>query len=109
VTIDDFVATSLAQIIEGVRRAQLAADAHGGRVNPNRTHFTTFESVEFDLAVTVQESTKTGGEMGVSIWAVKAETGGSSQSQSTLAQRLRFKVPIALPIHETTLAQAPRS
>ena len=102
--VDEFVATSLEQIVEGVRRAQQAVDPMGGQVNP---HYTSGmrDHIEFDLAVTVEESTKTAGELGVSVWAVKAGTGGASENRNASVSRLRFKVPVAYPIHHDTIAR----
>ncbi len=102
--VDEFVATSLEQIIEGVRKAQHAVDPMGGQVNPHYTGGMR-EYIEFDVAVTVEESTKTGGELGVSIWAVKAGTSGASENRNASVSRLRFRVPVAFPIHHDTLAR----
>ena len=104
--VDEFVATSLQQIVEGVCRAQRAVESNGGQINPDRgPGLRQFQDVEFDLAVTVEEATKTGGELGVSMWAIKAGTGGASENRNQAVNRLRFKVPIDLPLHRETIGR----
>jgi hypothetical protein len=107
VRLDDFVASTLEQLIAGVRRAQEAAGPADAAVNPAvRTGTpgkfdgdtgTHIQDIEFDVALTVQSSEKTGGELGVAVWPLKVGIGGASESQHETVSRVRFSVPLRLP------------
>jgi len=106
--VNDFVATTLEQIVDGVRRAQAAVDKHGARINPPVRaaptgrlghNATLLQDVEFDIAVTVGESSQSGAGLRVGVpWIGGGVEGGSNREQSAVS-RIRFVVPIALPRH----------
>lgn len=118
----DFVSASLTQIIEGVVAAQQAAARHGAFINPQDLNASTtlgatkvsgarfarmpaggpydneVQIIQFDVAVTVIETSDRKGEVGVkSIFAIggSRESGSSSES----ASRIKFNVPIIFPHH----------
>ncbi len=109
----DFVRESLKQIVEGVSEAQDPVRRHGGYVNPtalpkgtSESHFGEFLPsgqqvflVEFDVAVTINEQTGTHAEAKVQIASfLSLGAGGNSGDALQLTQRIKFKVPLALPL-----------
>src|SRR5689334_22000057 len=105
--VEDFVATSLEQIIAGVRRAQNAVEEHGASVNPaiesgpaGRVHFgssTLLQDIEFDIAVSVADNAKSGANLKVGIPWVGGGVDGGSERHNSAVSRIRFRVPIVLP------------
>jgi hypothetical protein len=106
--LDDFVATSLKELIAGIKRAQAEVAAHGGVINPqvdsapsgrmHRPTWTVLQDLEFDIAVTVSENEKTGAGLKVAVpWINAGIDGGSGREQSAVS-RIKFRVPVALPV-----------
>lgn len=109
----DFVCESLKQIVEGVNKAQEPIRRLGGYVNPtvlpkgtNEAHFGEFLPsgqqvffVEFDVAVTVNEQTGTHAEAKLQVASfLSLGAGGNSGDAQQTTQRMKFKVPLALPL-----------
>ncbi len=104
-----FVSISLQQIVAGVAEAQKAD--HGGEVNPTiwRTgdagKLKIVESntgnwihmVDFDIAVTVGESTGTQGGIGLVVGPVALGSRGQSNAETSSVSRIRFQVPVSWP------------
>ena len=116
--LDEFVETSLVQIIEGVRKAQEAtkesnkAGSEADSVNPdimysadnapkgkyyasidrNLVHF-----VDFDVAVTTDTNTEIKGGVGLRVAGVGLGADGKEISQNSVVSRIKFQVPIKLP------------
>ena len=107
--IDDFVATSLEQIISGVRRAQKATMESGARINPQvesalASHLdfesgTVLQDVVFDIAVTAQEGAKSGAGLRVAAFGIGGGVEAGSDKQHSAVSRIKFIVPIVLPKH----------
>lgn len=104
--LDAFVETTLTQIISGVRAAQQTAPAQGAAVNPDirsgppgRVHRsgTLLQDIEFDAAIMVTESEKSGAGLRVGVAWVSGGVDAGSDSRQSRASRIRFTVPIALP------------
>ncbi len=109
--IRDFISETLSEIAEGIKSAQPRVKAAGGAVNPMGCNYPNSEkyvlqhkatsrigdNVEFDIAVTVEERTKSGGEMGVAIPVIKASIGGGSEAQTGSVNRVKFKIPVIFP------------
>jgi hypothetical protein len=107
----DFVAQTLSQIAGGVKDAQALAGDVGAIVNPRLT--TSHEQaskqgllsaddmfvpiVQFDVAVTVIESSGTKGGIGVFAGAINLGSVGQSQAENSSVSRIKFSVPLALP------------
>lgn len=108
----EFVQISLTQIAEGVRGAQEAVHSQGGFVNPpvytsgrNEAHFGSMPDgqniflVDFDVAVTVSEEKGTAAAAKLKVASVFTLGGDRKSSGSEeYSNRLRFKVPLALPV-----------
>jgi hypothetical protein len=120
----DFVAESLAHIVEGVAAATDRVEAQGGFINPADDsvslrgkayaasvvvpgHGTrVIQLIEFDLAVVVtrDEKAKVGGGV-VTVVSGNLETEHARQTTS----RIKFSVPITLPLHPGTSRKDMRS
>jgi hypothetical protein len=102
VTLEDFIATTLEQIMAGVHRAQLSIvdEYPGASINPLLSSRPTRRDpyVEFDVAVTAVEGTKQGGGAGIN--AIGIGGGGAhteSERQMSHVSHIKFSVPIILP------------
>jgi hypothetical protein len=106
----DFVASSLTQIVEGVKMAQQATGASGAWINP-ATRFSKSDEtvnvapgisayvhdVEFDVAVTVSD--KQGADAGakLEIFGAKIGGGGNVAYENQAVSRVAFSVPVVWP------------
>lgn len=113
----EFISDVLVQIAEGVRDADEAVSQAGGVASPatrfgprgdapDTPHFATLANgapvflVDFDVPVTVSESSGADAHARLSIATVFSAGVGGKQSDSTATvSRVRFKVPIALPVN----------
>lgn len=104
--IEAFVATSLEQIVKGVKRAQAAVSESGAKINSKANKMSELrdyqsgfqmQQVEFDLAVTATESSKSGGGIKAGVAILSANFGGGSDSQNSSVTRIKFTVPLVLP------------
>ena len=112
----DFVSQSIAEIVEGIVDAQKRLENSDTTINPALYNvFSGSQSggtnlalgwdkennlvstINFDVAVTVNDGTETKGTIGVvaGMFALGSQ-GKSSQSNQSIS-RLQFKVPISLP------------
>ena len=118
--LDEFIKTTLVQIARGVHDAQQSVRDLGGIVNPatlgtsqiSGAYFATVNDmhhvflVDFDVAVEVSESTGTNAEAGLSVASfAKLGAGGKSATSNSTSNRIAFKVPLALPIDQTSQTQ----
>jgi len=109
----DFVAESIRQIIDGVRTAQDYAAEHGSKVNPSNIWYRVdqgvvkiqdrdtgaiIQEVNFDVAVTTTDGTKTKAGIGVFVGPVGVGSHGQSEASNQSVSRLQFSVPVALPV-----------
>lgn len=109
--LEDFVAESLIQIVNGVRRAQDGLKGTGARVNPQMRSTLAahtignaemeggqpVSNVEFDVVVTATKGTGSKGGVGVALGVVGLGTQAQSDAKSGQESRIKFKVPILLP------------
>ena len=98
--LEEFVKTSLIQIMRGVKTAQheWAVDMHGGGVInpsfgdadlPNRV-----QEVKFDVAVTTSSRNEVGGGGGIKVWAADLSGKATHNSENSSVSRIAFTVPI---------------
>ena len=116
--LEEFIATTLTQIINGVQKAQLdTKDAtveqgetalvnpkfvYGADDAPKGKHYPMVgggivQMVDFDVAVTTQESADVKAGLGVFVAGFSFGTKGGVSSQDSAISRIKFQVPIALP------------
>ena len=114
----DFVAQTLIHISEGVVEAQQHLHKTGGRVNPRLRNVlpkgeknyaplgwaegeggNPILMVNFDVAVTASEGTKTKGGIGVITGIVSLGSTGATDRGNTSASRIAFQMPLMLPAH----------
>jgi len=101
-----FITETLNQIIDGVKDAQYHAAEQGGEVNPVvlfasktvdrlRQHQLSgplIQEIDFDVAVTATEGTKTKGGVGVFVGVVGLGTQGQSDTSNQSISRIKFPV-----------------
>jgi hypothetical protein len=104
-----FVAETLVQICEGVKDASAKAADHGAFISPagsvrvcgdlSVAHYQArkVESVEFDVALTVDEKTSTGGKIGIMSSLLNLNAEGKSDNSTISVSRVKFRVPVLLP------------
>lgn len=105
-----FIEESLKQIVAAVSNAGRASKEHGARLNPqqpqwqyghglyfDKTTGAVLSNVEFDIAVTATDGTKTKGGIGVAIASVVLGSQGESAKSNQQVSRIKFNVPIVLP------------
>jgi len=111
--IEEFVSESLVQIIKGVMKAQEELKGTKAFINPALRSFPSAESVgtaeghadkivrnvEFDVAVSVAEGKGTKGGIGIMVGVMGIGSQGQSQSSTGSESRIKFKIPIILPVH----------
>jgi len=109
----DFVSATLISIVEGVKEAQLKYDLVGDNriINPpvrvNPTSGEPFvrgglavQTVEFDVAVSTSESSQSKGGIGILVGIIGGGAQGKSDSASAHMSRIKFTVPVSLPMQK---------
>jgi hypothetical protein len=112
----DFVANTIAGVIEGLVAAQERIGARGAYVNPGNLMGSTTDrgeaalwdnrnnnyvrSMTFDVALTVQEGTNTGAKIGVATGFLNLGAGGASENSQLAVNRVQFSVPILFPAND---------
>jgi len=110
--LQEFVKETLREVIAGVKKAQTYAADNGAEVNPaaatkqpgkrrvpgSAGGFVVVQEIEFDVAVTSTDTTE--GQAGVGIFVAGLGIGakGKSGASNSRVSRIRFSVPIVLPV-----------
>jgi hypothetical protein len=111
----EFVSRTLTQLIAGVKDAQAEAKTMDAHVNPHlmKNEVTGKEPriiipigniaqpiflVDFDVAITASEGSSAKGGLGIFVSSVGIGGQGESKSTSSQESRIRFVVPISLPL-----------
>jgi hypothetical protein len=116
--LEEFVEASLTQIINGVRKAQVATRIPGKHpteadlINPaimysadpapKGKHFATVgrnlvHFVSFDVAVTTDSATEAKGGLSIKVAGIGFDAGGGGAAKDTVVSHIKFEVPITLP------------
>ena len=120
--LNEFVRDVLVQIAQGVRDADTKVAEAGGvassatQLGPasaaRETHFATLENgapvflVDFDVAVSVSEATEGGANAALRIATIFSAGAGTKGEETTATvSRVRFKVPLALPVNAQSEAR----
>jgi len=110
--LDEFVKEVLSQIVSGIRHAQsveggayIVPASDGGheyakhsRVSSNARYKSTI--VDFDIALTVEDSSKGVGGGSLKVFSFGAKAEGEVTSKDTTVSRIQFAIPIMLPTSE---------
>jgi hypothetical protein len=125
----DFIKTTLTEIVEGVHEAREIVKNHeaanqGAEVAPfvfghtSATYIKLPSShpggegpaviVEFDVAVTVVETSEKKLQGGAKLAILSVGAGGNQSSQNTAVSRIKFNVPLALPRGKKVVETAPQ-
>jgi hypothetical protein len=111
--LDDFVAESLKQIIKGVVEAQNFGNSYNAKINPSNVSIAgspgrvtycsgtgvPLQYVEFDVAVTIAEENQAI-ESGQTVGYISVSPANFNSSQNSSISRIKFEVPVLLPITE---------
>lgn len=105
--LDEFIKRTLEQILRGVEGAQEAAGQMGAGINPrmssgaagrfHRDTATQIQDVDFDVALTVSESSESDAGLQVGVPWIGGKVGSGSDHQRSAENRVRFTVPVLLP------------
>jgi len=109
-----FVAETLKQLIDGVKASQEYAQKEGAVINPSeRLRFSDnnkyaisgttglqAQIIDFDIAVSVQESDQYKGGIGIFVGPVGIGTQGHAEFVDRSVNRIKFSLPVFLPVQE---------
>lgn len=109
--LDDFVAETLSQIVNGVRKARKETGVRGIGAQPSRAPAAnasnpdviitqsgaSAQPVRFDVALTVTENSGTSAKIGVVSGILNGGGSMDDQSQSSTVSRVQFAIPVVLP------------
>lgn len=115
-----FVSDTIKEIIDAVVDSQNYARKHNAKISPmslsGALHAEKLENVfydkytgrygqliEFDVAIHALEEKGKGAKAGIGIHVLKASVGGESKLISSTTNRIKFTIPVMLPIHETVV------
>jgi hypothetical protein len=106
----EFIQKSLTEIIDGVIEAQIYAKEKGAKINPSNIVPGTAkyldgdgfigQDIEFDVAVIVNESTEGKISAGINVWGIGAGGQKSKEQENSTNSRLKFSIPLFLPIQK---------
>lgn len=100
----EFITQTLVQIQQGVQDAiaQQSTGANNGIINPVFSMYDSvgkeqIQKVEFDVAVTATDKSSGGGKAGIKVFSVELGGEGSKGSESSVASRVKFTIPLVPP------------
>ncbi len=99
--LQDFVSSTISQIISGVHEANLRAETFNASVNPSGSgsvgKSNTPILVNFDLAVVAEEAGSAKSGLSVKVLGIGGGVEGGISGKETSSTRISFKVPVQLP------------
>jgi hypothetical protein len=106
--LEDFVAETITQIINGINKTHENAKKNGATVNPRIERRNAGETiavspihtVEFDVAVTTIEEKGAKGGFGVFVGPMGIGSQGKSELSNTSMSRIKFSVPVIFPTQD---------
>ncbi len=108
----EFIKTALVDIVEGIEEAKSELDKRANHICPpmgsayankfeiqlNSFNGIYYQQAEFDVAVTVENTTDGGAKAGIKVLGfIEANVGRNTSSNSSTISRIKFHVPIGLP------------
>lgn len=103
----EFVKKTLLEIVEGVEEAQKAVKEHGAVVNPKYVkgdsaqigrEYVPVQDISFEVGLTTSEVTGNDKGIGVVLGPLKAGINGTGNTSESSVTRIKFTVPLALPV-----------
>jgi hypothetical protein len=117
--LQDFISGTLVQIARGIedaagklkgtkaivnpRNVAPAGEKYGdlyGFVNPHKPFYKAVQKIEFDVAVTASAGKETKSGIGIMVSSITVGSQGKSESQNSSVSRIRFSVPMVLPMED---------
>lgn len=112
--LEDFVAETIIQIINGINKTHDNAKKNGATVNPRLEAIKDIlpngqriieprppiHSIEFDVAVTTMEEKGAKGGFGVFVGPMGIGSQGKSELINTSMSRIKFSVPVIFPTQD---------
>jgi hypothetical protein len=117
--LQDFIKETLVQIARGIEGAAGELKGTKAIVNPRNVQTRTdvdsdvygfldtrekfykaVQKIEFDVAVTASTGTATKGGIGIMVGAIGLGSQGKSESQDSSISRIKFLVPMVLPMED---------
>jgi hypothetical protein len=108
--LQDFIHTSIVQIVAGVADARKACAAHDALIGSDEVYGQVVEAkivtdehgrvvsqVEFDIALAEGNSKDTKGGIGVFLGTVGVGSQGASHGEKSTHSRIKFTVPVVFP------------
>ena len=97
-SLPDFIGSTLWAIIGGVHQAAefIAKRGHPAGVRGAVNPLLRDSTVDFDVAVTVSQSTEGGGGFKVSVFGSGADAKASMSAETQIVHRIKFSVPVTL-------------
>lgn len=120
VSLEDFVAETLVQIVRGSQRAQSLLQG-AAKVNPPKTRTVVSVSersstekpipvahdISFDVQVVATSGTETHGKAGVKLHVLSAGMNGQSRNESQHVSRVQFSIPLVFDSQSPPSAPSP--
>lgn len=101
--LQDFIDETLKQIIRGVKSAQESAIELGAKVNPRGGSIVEMHNIHFDVVVSTNEETETKRSIGVFVGSAGSlGSQGQSDVTSSSMSRIKFSIPVKLPVQRKT-------
>lgn len=124
IPIEEFIPQALSLIVEGIKKAQDQLEDEDVYVNPfvyNRVRGgggddlhgfmdqgEPVTNVEFDLALTFSEDKGLKGGFKLGLGSLGVGVDADSKTANAAENRIRFKVPVAFPLHDSTIPESRR-
>ncbi len=106
----EFVEESLKQVIEAVSNVAEYAKKNDAEINPCQHEWgygqglyfdkqtgRVLTSIEFDIAVTANDDSKTKGGIGIVVAQIMLGSQGESAKHNERVSRMKFSIPVVLP------------
>ena len=114
VELQEFIAETLKQVINGVATAQEFAKQKGAKINPSNLSISSIQNsedivfvdpetntvartIEFDVAITVSEGDSAKAGVGIFVGEIGIGAQGKSSGMNSTVSRIKFSLPILFP------------
>lgn len=117
--LQDFIKNTIVQIARGIESAAVELKNSKALVNPRNVNtagvkaeyiygyldtkkqfWKVVQKIDFDVAVTAEKTKESKGGMGISVGSINVGTQGRSENVGSTVSRIRFSVPMVLPMED---------